>query len=155
MFLSFQLGHSRHIRKISFFQHVGGGKGDNGELCNVLCGLIATGVSVRKYKGNDTQMWRCGLFRYWDYFHLIWIGVPPLMVESRLSWRCFSSHQVSLDSHKILEFAYFGRLYVVVYWNSCSRIVCYNLCIFIACVLGCFYMLWFFFSWRIEDTDLD
>lgn len=64
MFLSFQLGNSRHIRKISFFQHVGGGKGDNGELCNVLCGLIATGVSVREYKGNYTQMWRCGLFRY-------------------------------------------------------------------------------------------
>lgn len=33
-FLSFQLGNIRHIRKISFFHHAGGGRGDDGELCN-------------------------------------------------------------------------------------------------------------------------
>lgn len=47
--LSFQLGNIRHIRKISFFHHAGGGRGHNGELCNKGSDVITTVVEVRRY----------------------------------------------------------------------------------------------------------
>lgn len=34
VFLSFQLGNIRHIRKVSFLHHAGRVRGHNGELCD-------------------------------------------------------------------------------------------------------------------------
>lgn len=165
LFLSFQLGNARHIRKISFFQHVGGGRGHNGELWTVLCGLITRGV--RWHKGNDTQMWWFGLFIYWDNFHFIWIEFEcHPMVQSCLSGDGASPIMfLWIQCHKIREYVcIFWRSMVVVFWNSCSRISFYDLCLYcmwVTMVCGCLYVVIFlkdYFIFRTEGMcpdDLD
>lgn len=53
---SFQLGNSRHIRKLSFLHLSGVGRGHDGELCHTMSGVIATVVGLRKMCLNQSRV---------------------------------------------------------------------------------------------------
>lgn len=174
VFLSFQLGNIRHIRKVSFLHHAGRVRGHNGELCDERWG---DDNNSSWGKERSLLKWHNGAFVPWGLFAqrfnrslVAELAEPELVLKVVLLLSfCLSSpclHTVTSASSWMYSWGFFweGFDWRWCLVNGCSRFPVCDLGVFGACDRTwlcngglCSYnekkmRMWFFFFFLSEQS---